>query len=74
MKTLACAICKEHFPESELYYTEGDCPTEDCPGIDEDISEWEENFLPEDVFDNKVLTEWAEDYGFVQSQVKDEEE
>ena len=33
-----------------------------------------ENFLPRDVFDNASLAEWAELYGFVQSQVKDEEE
>ena len=33
-----------------------------------------ENFLPEDVFDNDSLAEWAEFNGFVQSQVKEEEE
>ena len=39
------------------------------------ILDWvRENFLPEDIFDKEELAEWAESNGFVQSQVKDEEE
>ena len=32
-----CDICGGEFERTELYYSEGDCPIRDCPGIDENI-------------------------------------